>query len=610
MSTQRWKDGHGAIEARFPVELRKSIPVLLSDGIRLSTDLYLPSAPDLPKRLPVILIRTPYNKRTWRDPSSHAFLFASQGYAVVVQDHRGRYESEGEFFPYTAVDRHDGFDTLSWIIEQSWADERVGTYGCSYLGEVQAELAAMRHPNHACAILQGAAPHDGPHKALRGFGFLRYGVLELIAGFQWCRAFGTKTYYGPPSLRDRFEFFQSADADLFRVEPQHRDDPGLREVLSQLPLAEALQQANSHPSDFALWASLEPSDRYWQAQGTVSEQDSFDVPTLHMGSWYDVAPTVTLSLFSLFRDNARSERGRDNQYLIMAPTTHCRFEDVSEQTLVGKRPVGDARFNYLHTYIAWFDYWLKQIDNETEFAPKVRFYRMGRNEWDSADTWPPPGTVTRRFYLASQTGANSLCGDGVLLSKQPHDAGTDTFIYDPRNPVPSVAGPIFAAGNTMIEGSADQREVEKRHDVLIYTSPTLDAALDVCGAVLVTLWISSTAIDTDFTAKLVDVYPDGEAFNITEGVIRARYRGGLDQARWLQPGKRYRVEVDLEATCNCFETGHRLRLEVASSNFPRWARNTNSGGNNFDDPQIVIATNNIHFGADCSSYLQLSVRER
>jgi putative CocE/NonD family hydrolase len=606
MRTQRWKDGFGVIEAQVDVTLLKSRPVPMRDGVRLSTDLYLPQDPEH-DAWPVVLIRTPYDKHSFRDPTSHAYLFASQRYAVAVQDHRGRYESEGEFFPYTAADRVDGYDTVSWIVEQEWSTDRVGTYGCSYLGEVQAELAAMRHPNHAAAIIQGAAPYDG--KGLRGFGFLRYGALELVAGFQWCRVPGLKVYFGTPSQTDRFEWFQSDEAELFRVGPELREETDLLERLSALPLVDALRQSASPPSDFALWASLEPGDDWWKGQGTVSEADTFDVPALHVGSWYDVAPTVTLSLFRLFRENAASERGGDNQYLIMAPTTHCQFENVGEETLVGKRPVGDARFPYLRTYLDWFDHFLNGADNATTSMPKVQYFAMGHGEWRSAESWPVPGTTEERWYLCSAGRANTLEGNGVLQAHPPEAEQQDSFVYDPREPVPSVSGPIFAAGDAMIEGSADQRDVESREDVLVYTSPQLAQGLEVCGAVAVVLWVASSARDTDFTAKLVDVYPDGEAYNVAEGILRARYRDGLDRARWLEPGDIYRIEIDLEATVNWFAPGHRLRLEVSSSSFPRWARNTNSGGNNFDDPEILTATNRVYTGGEYASFLHLAVRE-
>lgn len=589
-------------EPPWGITLDRSRMVPMRDGVRLSTDLYFPPGPR--RGLPVILVRTPYDKGTWRQAESKAVYFARNGYAVLVQDHRGKFESEGEFRAYSAVDRTDGYDTLDWIVGQPWSSGKIGTFGCSYLGEVQDELAAMRHPNHTAAIPQSGAAFGG--HGIKNFGFLRYGATELAAALSWNRLYGGTVHYGPPGRVDRAEWFRSPSAQFFNVAPK-LPDIDLMAILRTLPVIDMMSRAGAPPNGFESWLRHEPGDPWWNYQGAVTERDRFNVPALHVNSWYDTTPNSTLALFNLFRTNSESARARDNQFLIMSPSTHCRSETATERTFVGARDVGDARLDYDRVYLDWFDHWLKGIENGVTSRPKVQIYVMGKNEWRGEAEWPPARMRVVPYYLHSGGAANSRFGDGVMDTRTPGDEPPDRFAYDPRTPVPTVGGSICCTNGAIAEGGHDQSEVETRHDVLVYTTPPLEHGVEVTGPVTVTLFVGTSAADTDFTAKLVDVYPDGTAYILLDGIIRARYRNGLDRKVWMRPGEVYEVAVDLESTSNYFSPGHKIRLEISSSSFPRWDRNLNTGGNNFDESAPVVARNVVYHSRIHPSRLMLPI---
>jgi putative CocE/NonD family hydrolase len=269
--------------------------------------------------------------------------------------------------------------------------------------------------------------------------------------------------------------------------------------------------------------------------------------------------------------------------------------------------VGDARFDLWSLYLRWFDRWLRGDTDALAGVPRVQYFLMGRNEWRSADDWPVPGTRFTALHLGSTTGANGLNGDGRLTADSP-EPGYDAYVYDPASPAPSLGGPLCCtASKEALPGSYDQREVEIRHDVLVYSSEPLKSGLEVTGPLQVVLYVSSDAPDTDFTAKLVDVYPDGRAFNVQEGILRARYREGFDRKVFMEPGQVYELAIDLQATANWFGPEHRIRLEISSSNFPRFDRNLNTGGNNYDESEFAAARNTIHFGGDHPSRLILPI---
>jgi putative CocE/NonD family hydrolase len=568
-------------EPRHAMRLVEGVRVPMRDGRHLSTDLYLPDG--AAKSLPCVLLRTPYDKSGQREAGSEARMFAGQGYVVAVQDVRGRYESEGEFRFSAREERTDGYDTVSWIAGQPWSNGRVGTYGCSYLGEVQYLLAAMRHPNHSAAIAQSGCAWGGG--GLRAFGFTRYGVLELAASFGWFRKQGNRARTGLPAVT--------------------------AEALAGLPL-DGLMRAHGGPAaDWQALVTHPPSDDYWAYQAPITPADRFDVPILHVNSWYDVTPSATLALYGLVRANSESARGRDHQYLIMSPSGHCGSEELHRPARIGQRLMGDPRLDYYGLYVRWFDHWLKDAPNGVTDMPRVQLFVMGRNRWRASPEWPPPGMQPTRYYLSSDGRANTRHGTGVLRTTAPGQEPPDAFDYDPRHPVPSLGGGFCCTDSPGAEpGAFDQSRIETRADVLVYTTPPLEEGLEVTGPVSALLYVSSSARDTDFTAKLVDVDPGGRAFNVQEGVVRARYREGLDREVWLEPEAVVPVTVDLEATSIVFARGHRLRLEVSSSSFPRWERNLNTGGRNHDESAGVVARNRVHHSARHPSHLLLPLIRR
>ena len=309
------------------------------------------------------------------------------------------------------------------------------------------------------------------------------------------------------------------------------------------------------------------------------------------------------------RSSAKDAAVRDNQYLVIAPTLHCAYTRATENTVVGERSVGDARLNYDEQIYAWFDLWLKGGDNDLrKEIPKVQYYTMGSNQWNASETWPPKEARMQTYYLQSGGKANSLYGDGRLYTKKPaKESATDTFVYDPMNPVPSYGGNVCCTGNAVRGGSFDQQGMETRNDILVYTSEVLEEGVEISGFIESTLYLSSDVKDTDLTIKLIDVYPDGRAYNLDETIQRVRYREGYDKEVFMEKGKVYKVDMTPMSTSNYFEKGHRIRIEVSSSNFPRFARNLNTGGNNYDEKEGVIATNTIHHSAAYPSQISLPV---
>ena len=329
-----------------------------------------------------------------------------------------------------------------------------------------------------------------------------------------------------------------------------------------------------------------------------------------VNSWYDYGAADMLYEFNLLQRNSESARSRDNQFIIISPSTHCGSESLTEKTVIGERELGDARLPYWRIYVDWFDRWLKGVDNGVTDMPKVQYYLMGKNEWRGADRWPLPGTEFKKYYLHSDGHANSLFGTGTLSVVPPGSEPLDEYTYDPGNPVPWIGGITCCTGSPEAPvGSFDQRRVESRNDVLVYSSQVLEEGIEVTGPIEVVLYVSSSAKDTDFTAKLIDVYPDGIAYNVQEGILRARYREGFDKKVWMSGGEVYEVRIDLHATSNYFCPGHRMRLEVSSSSFPRFDRNLNTGGNNYDETEWVVAENAIHHSGARASYLLIPVIE-
>ena len=509
----------------YEVRLEPSVLVKMSDGVRLSTDLYFPV--DAPEPLPVIQIRLPYNKNVYtgfRRPGSEAQFFASHGFVVAVQDMRGRFESEGEFY-VGRPERRDGYEFTEWLATQPWSNGLVGSYGCSYLGENQIQLAAERHPAHRAAIPQAAGgAYAGTY---RPFAFMDGGAVELASTLGWFVLAG-QTEFNRPSADTPDSTYRRLVQSMNTSPPPPRVN--ISSALRELPIVDILNSRGIGPTEYEEFLSNPPGTAYWDSLNYITDDDRFDVPALHVTSWYDGAPNETLELFNLMRVNAVTELGRDNQFAIVAPTAHCLYERATQSTVVGQLSMGDARLNYRQIYLDWFEHWLKGVDNGVTEMPHLQYFLMGANEWRSAETWPVEGTDFVRMYFHSGGDANSRNGDGGLSPFPPDDQPADGFEYDPMNPVPSVGGPICCvSAQAAPPGAFDQSTVELREDILVYTSPPLEEDLEVTGPLSAVLYVSSSARDTDFTVKLVDVHPDGRAYNVQESILRARYRDGYER---------------------------------------------------------------------------------
>lgn len=600
---QRWPD---MPEITTEIRKEKSIFVPMRDGVRLSTDLYFPEGVD--GKLPVILVRTPYGKDGSYPYGGMIPLLVQQGYIVAIQDARGRFESEGEY-RVRHWDRKDGYDMVDWLVDQPWANGKVATFGCSYLGETQITLGAEKHPNHVAMMpmASGAAYNN----IGRPFTSFDGGVLELAQTAGWFINSGTKVFHGPPAWMDREEWFQSEQSGMFTTGQgttrARYDAQEMLDIYSTLPIVDVVRKLGMKYTDYEDYVTNTPESEYFDEGDWVRADDTFDAPALYIDSWYDFGPAESLKMFNQMRANAPSKKARDNQYIIMTPSTHCAWAGATENTIIGERDLGDARKEFVDIYLKWYEHWLKGVDNGITDMPRVQYYLMGRNEWRSAENWPIEGTNYQKFYLGSDGNANSRHGDGMLSVLPPENAIVDSFVYDPATPVPTRGGNVCCTGMETGAGGYDQSTIEMRNDVLVYTSAPLEEAIEVTGYLEVVLYVSSDAKDTDFTAKLVDVYPDGRAFNLQEGAKRMRFRENLRRKVWMEEGEVYEIHLDLHATSNYFDKGHRVRLDVSSSNFPRWSRNMNTGGNNYDESEGIPANNTIHHSAEYPSHVVLPV---
>nr|WP_321440654.1 CocE/NonD family hydrolase [uncultured Hyphomonas sp.] len=591
----------------YEVRKQRSVLVPMRDGVRLSTDLYFPEGLEGP--LPVILVRSPYDKRGWRVEyygKPGPLWFASQGYVVAVQDKRGKFESEGQY-SFCGGDVLDTEDTVNWLVAQDWSSGKVGMFGCSYLGEIQIRHAHMRNP-HVAAICPHAA--GGAVRAADG----RYsnsatrtgGCMELAQMLGWFFQYGSKVTYHPST---------GADADMFaRTEAFFSLAPKLPEIdlgeaCRHLPTIDVMNRPDMPPSDWVDFMTRELSDPWWKEFGFLDGDERFVTPGLHVNNWYDYGVAQTIDTWKLFQQNADTEQARDNQYLVLSPMNHCHHEMASERTILGERDIGDARFDFHSLYFRWFERWLKGDPNAMDDVPKVQYFVMGQNIWKGSDVWPPNYVKPAKLFLHSEGRANSCHGDGLLDFDMPGDEPEDSFVYDPAHPVPSRGGPVCTTGQDGLEGAFDQSVNEVRQDVLVYSTEPLVHGIEISGPVTLDIAVSSSAPDTDISAKLIDVYPDGRAFNIQEGIMRLRYREGFEKQVFMEKGKVYRARVDLQETSNWFAPGHRIRIEVSSSSFPRFDRNMNTGGRNFDETEWQLAHNSIHHSADHPSWLNVCIRE-
>lgn len=580
----------------------------MRDGVRLATDIYRPNTDE---KVPIIFSKTPYNFNSWGDGEmrtrtyQRAYEAVSRGYAYVVQNERGRYFSEGEW-DILGTPTTDGYDAFSWMAEQEWSNGKIATQGCSSTAEWQMAVAALDHPALAAMMPAGYGAGVGRIGEYYEQGnWFRGGAQQMLF---------TAWLYGVQNDRIRPMFPADATREelirnsrYFDLAPE-RPRVDWSEGLNHLPVQDIIKNADGPIGIYEDMIRRKPNDPKWYEGGLYHDNMDFGAPSFWWVSWYDVSSSPNLALYNHVRENASDPEVRENQYLIIAPTLHCRYTRSTENTVVGERSVGDARLNYEEQTYAWFDHWLKSDENEImKNLPKVQYYTMGSNKWQSSDVWPPEGVKMTTYYLNSQGKANTRNGNGQLTTKKPKTDNPDSFTYDPMTPVNSYGGNVCCTGNAVQGGAFDQQDMELREDILVYTTEPLKEGVEVSGFIESTLYISSDVKDTDLTIKIIDVYPDGKAYNLDETIQRVRYREGYDKEVFLEEGKVVQVDMTPMSTSNYFAEGHRIRIEVSSSNFPRFDRNLNTGGNNYDEFVGVIAHNKIHHSKEYPSLIRLPI---
>ena len=577
----------------FRVE--KNIMVPMRDGVRLATDTWIPAdgGPG-----PALLVRLPYGKdmtALYGNPLlPNVFTLVEAGYTVVYQDCRGTHRSGGDFVPMVN-EPSDGADTVAWLLEQPWCDGNIGTFGPSYLGLVQWASAT------ASDGLKAIAPCVTTTDYYRAPWYCEGGALSLHALQTWTVGMAAVD-------EQRAVAAGSGDPQALKglTRMLAHPDPYLAELpVRTRPLLE---------KQWPWWADLlghSARDEFWRDLSVADRFQDITVPALNIGGWYDIFINDTARTFTQLKRRGGSADAREGQRLIIGPWDHLNTTGVYPDREFGM--MANALFvDLTGAHQQFFDRWLRgQADALAGTAP-VRIFVMGIDRWRDEPDWPLPDTSYTDYFLDSSGRANTAGGDGELLAAAPAGERADTYLYDPMRPVPTLGGRVMAPSTANAAGPVDQRRVESRDDVLCYTTPVLDRPVEVTGHLSLTLFVSSSARDTDFTGKLVDVFPDGRAIFLTDGILRARYRNSLAEPELLTPDQVCEVTVDLSVTSNVFLPGHRIRLEVSSSNFPRFDRNTNTGGAIAEDGEqdVRVAVNRVFHGPRHPSRLVLPIIDR
>lgn len=588
------------------MEREDLIWVQMRDGVRLSATLLFPSDRKR-ERLPTILVFSPYpSARLLGFFDKQIQRFIGEGYAVALVNSRGRYFSEGTY-TFLGGSGNDGYDTIDWLSKQPWSSGKVGTFGCSSSAEEQHKMNAMRHPAHAAAVPMGAGAGIGAVGPYRDMGGIYRGGVRNNMWFYWLPNAGRRHQPSFPPEVSRDDLLRLSRHWNLEPEPIADEPIRIERALDTLPLTKVLSVMDALPSDLDQFITWEPNDPRWRDVQFGFEGDRAGAPTLYISSFYDMSIGPNLAMFEYQTRNAASATARDNMFMIVAPTQHCMQGRIeSEHTIVGERDVGDARFDYDGFIVRWFDRWLKGVDNGITREPKLHAYLMGANAWRTYDTWPPRAKQVT-LYLDSDGHANTREGNGRLSISRPRKAESDGYVYDPLQPTPTVGGQFCCTFPSFQGGAFDQQAVQMRDDVLVYTSAPLTEEWSVTGPIQVRLYLSSNARDTDVIVKLADVYPDGRAFNLDEGVLRARWREGYERPVFMHKDRVYRIDLPPLVTSNAFGVGHRIRIAISSSSFPLLERNLNTGGSNFDEAVPVIARNRIHHGSMYPSAIVLPV---
>ncbi len=558
-----WLCAGGLSAARGEMLKSLDVTVPMRDGVRLSANVF---RPEMPGRYPTILLRTPYGKG--HDISPNYAPFVEQGYAVVVEDVRGRYGSEGVFRPLEQ-EPVDGDDTLNWIARQLWSDGKVGMMGSSYLGIAQWKVAVLNNP-HLKAIFPVVSGCDDYRDRFYSPG----GAMKLGHRLLWM-------------------------SENMRAPRFH---PDFGKFVLHLPVRTADVAATGQVSEMFQDVAAHPAyDSFWKSISVRERLEGMRIPVFSVGGWFDNFVESDLDAYQALRKNSGVHR------ILIGPWPHSMAEKL-EGVDFGPGAIVPMRTMQMQ----WFDQFLKGKDTPLLSQAPVRVFVMGANRWQDEQEWPPRARQ-ERFYLESRGHANTVEGDGRLEASSPPGpagaAGADRFVFDPEDPVPTDGGAVCCNPRVFPWGPRDQRPVEQRRDVLVYTTGTLRKDVEVIGPVRVVLYAATSAQDTDFTAKLVDVFPDGRAENLTDGILRLRYRKSLEKPELVHPGEVCRVTIDAGVTGNMFRKGHRIRMEISSSNFPRFDRNPNTGGAVADAVELRKAKQTIYHDARRRSYVVLPVVE-
>ncbi len=486
--------------------LEREIMVPMRDGVRLSTALIRPINVTGP--LPIILIRTPYEKDGELLDTALALL-VSHGYALVIQNERGTEWSEGKY-QFLVGARNDGYDTINWIVQQPWSNGKVGTFGCSSSAEHQLGLASMNHPAHKAMVAMGPGSGIGDVPGVNTQGGFYKGGVPNLEWEGWYRYFGHINRPKLPADISQEERVRLADmySPFLALTPEMKKKLKERAAQSamELPSQDILRRVGVPETDFNTMITLSPADPLWRAYDFIHDGDHPRVPALYIDAWHDFTSFGTVKLFEYVGDTP-------NQFLIIAPTEHCAMKEATERTTVGARDVGDARYDYDGLIRKWFDHWLKDERNDVLDRPKVQAYLMGTNTWKTYPSWPVPGEKKTSLFLHSDGHANSRLGTGGLSEGKPEREPTDAFVSDPSYPVP------YQGGSDDSPVVQDQGSVELRNDILVYSTDVLKQGIAVTGEIKGVLYVSSTAPDADLALKLVDVYPDGRAFNLYDTML-------------------------------------------------------------------------------------------
>ena len=551
----------------FRVDRHVDTKVPMRDGVQLSADLFLPRGAG-PR--PTVLMRTPYSNSLEATIEKGQRL-ADGGYNCVIMDCRGRWDSEGEYVPFLN-EGVDGLDTQEWIGQQPWSDGTIGTAGASYLGTTQWRPAPLGSSYLKCIVPRVICTDYYSGLLYPG------GALQLNVAMTW----GMRTH---GRTGQDIEFHNWTQA--FR----------------HLPIRDIDQSGGRDLPFWRDWIDHPSYDDYWSPMDDEQRWDQIKVPALNMGGWFDLYANQTFTNFNGLRLHGGSELAWQSQ-LIIGPWPHA----LSMSTRTGDIDFGQQSLYDLEALeLRWFDRWLRGIDNGIERESPLRLFIMGANRWQDEDEWPLARTDWQRWFLHSEGQANSVIGDGRLSLESPAAEAADQFVYDPDYPVQTLGGNNCCSPHVVPWGPHDQRPAEMRGDVLCYTSDPLSGDLQVIGPIEVVLFAATDGLDTDWTAKLVDVFPNGYAMNLCDGIVRARYRESRETPSLLEAGTIYVYRIEVGVTGNVFQVGHRLRLEISSSNFPRFDRNPNTGNTYGVDAQLRVAHQTVHHSADHPSHVRIPV---